>query len=197
MLRTILFFIYSFPWLRALACIFAWINLSNAEGVKATAIEYGNNELIALAAVSAHNPLAHIRKNIDICENSQCLTRESDMYISLVVTSNGPSTDVSAPSTLYLTMFNSVQETAIAQSVQMIDEIYELHSSKQISDGVFEAKYLALRTDGKCLQPIIRATIDARDLIVAVGAAKEINHLNDFNYIGGLEIKTSQLSCTD
>ncbi len=185
------------PWLRVLAGIFACVNFSNAAGVKATAIEYGNNEQIALAAVSAHNPLAHIRENIDICENSECLTRQSDMHISLVVISNGPSTDVSAPSTLYLTLFNSVEETAVTQSVQMIDEIYELQGSKQISEGIFEAKYIALRTDGKCLQPIILATIDARDLIAAVGAAKEINHLNDFSYSGGLEIKTSQLSCTD
>ena len=117
------------------------------------------------------------------------------MHISLVVTSNGPSTDVSAPSTLYLTLFNSVEETTIAQSVQMIDEIYELHGSKQINEGIFEAEYLALRTDGKCFKPIIRATIDARDLIGAVGVAKEISHLDDFSYSGGLVIKFTQLSC--
>ena len=55
MLRKILSFLQTLFWAQVLVGIFACVSISNAAGVIATAIEYGNNGPIALAAVSAHS----------------------------------------------------------------------------------------------------------------------------------------------
>lgn len=156
----------------------------------------------ALTSIRSHAALVRSKKTIKICDGDDCIDRDSVLQVSMLVVDHGPSTDVGPQASLYLTIYNSVEETAVAQSIHMIDDIYELRSTKRIAAGMYEATYLAFRIDEEqsatsCYNPIMRATIDARALSAKVRAAKRIGFLEDSFYTDEIDVQYKKLGCPD
>lgn len=167
-------------------------------GVEGNADDDGSTTQLwedTITSIRSLTKLVRSTKTIKSCSEEECIDRESTLQVSLVVIDNGPSTDVSSPAVLYLTMYNSVEETGVAKSMHLIEDIVELHSTKRVSAGVYEVEYQAFRIEEECSLPVIRARIDARELSSKVRAAKKIDFLQDFAYTDAIDVAYEVLSC--
>jgi hypothetical protein len=124
--------------------------------------------------------ISRVEKQITLVQKQK---GDSDLRVSLVVTDNGGSTDVSPLSALYLTMHNE-SEMQGANSTHLISYINKLVSHKRVKAGVYEVIVTNYDYDQECknddYQKLDKITIDARELSVSVRNFDGIS--KDFGY---------------
>ena len=169
--------------------------ISGVQGNDRDASGFTPLSIETLTSVRHHKTLVRSTKTIKSCADGECIDRASTLQVALLVLDNGPSTDVSSPAVLYLTMYNSVEETGVGKSMHLIDDIVEFYSSKRISAGIYEVEYKAFRLDGECQLPKVSATIDARTLSAKVRAAKEVRMLENHVFMDPIYVEKKVLSC--
>ena len=151
--------------------------------------------LSSVTDIRSQKILVQSSKTIKHCSEGDCINRLSDLRVAIVEVDGGPSTDVSAPAALYLTVYNSVEESGIGRAVHLIEEIFEVISSRRLKPGIYEAVYRAFRLGGDCQNPVVRATIDARKLTTKMRAAKEVELLDEYVYVDPIYVQYDVQSC--
>ena len=182
--------------------MFAACSISKAEqitgfGPTTKELGYGFEEPWAngVGPIRQFNVLVRKIKTIKHCENDDCLERESDLQVSVVVVDNGPSTDVSAVAGLYLAMYNSIEETGVAYSFHAIADVVKMNEAKRVAPGIYEIFYQEFWTIDGCIQPKMKARIDARELSIKVRAAKEVGSLEEHVYADAIDVTYTKLNC--
>lgn len=155
----------------------------------------GNVDHLKIVQIRKAVKLIENKKTIRHCNGNDCLDRESDLLVNAIVVDNGPSTDVSPPQSIYLTIYNSIEETGTGSSIHHIDDIYEFGTASRIGPGIYEVRYRAFRPGEACVAPNILATIDARALSIKVRAGQEVPEFEDHIYTDPIQVTYSQLSC--
>ena len=153
------------------------------------------SHILEITDIRKHVLLERATKTIRSCEDGSCLDRSSDLQVSAVVYDNGPSTDVVPTATLYLTIYNSVEETGIARSLHQIADVTELVDARRIKAGIYELTYKAFWSENGCFQPTVKARIDARALSAKMRAAKEVGFLEDHTYTDTIDVVRQRLDC--
>jgi len=138
-------------------------------------------EIVGLSADDYTPSLASVEKS-ELLIRSQ--KGDSVLRVSLLVTDNGGSTDVSPLSELYLTTFNE-SEMRGAESIHLISHINQLVSYQRLNPGVYEVVVRLYDYDSTCaswngqIEGLKKFTIDARQLTADVRSFK---NLDDFDH---------------
>ena len=133
-------------------------------------------EIVGLSADDDKPSLASVEKAEVLIQSQK---DDSVLRVSLVVTDNGGSTDVSPFSELYLTTFNESEERD-AQSIHLISHINQLISYKRLNPGIYEVVVRLLDYDSACpswngkIEGLMKMTIDARQLTADVRSFRNV-----------------------
>jgi len=158
-------------------------------------IETANQMGGTLAAIEDLQVLVRKTKMINVCDGSDCLERESDLRVSSVLVSSGPSTDVSPGYAIYLVMNNEVEEHAVAFSYHRIAFADELKSVERLKAGIYRFVYVAHDYSDACFIGTLETTVDARELSAAVRLAKKTSFFEDAFYDDPIYLTHKKLGC--
>jgi len=150
-----------------------------------------------ISSVAKHDVLVESLRDISVCDNGDCTQRKSNLRVSAVVIDGGPSTDVSPPFSIFLTMHNSIEEYAVTSSMHRIAFSYKPISVRRVKAGIYEFEYIGFNPSGPCISPRMKTTIDARELSVKVRQGKKAKFFEDFTYKDPIFARHSVLGCSE
>ena len=157
-------------------------------------------QLGLLPSIANHQVLVDRARDIEVCDNGQCYSTESQLRISSLLVDGGPSTDVSPRYVLYLSMHNYIEEYAIATSLHQVDYVQTFQSARRSKAGIYEFRYVGINLDGAfgdCFFPEIQAIVDARELSVQVRTGKKTKFFEDASYTDPVYITRTYLGCAE
>ena len=152
---------------------------------------------ILAPAVMQNTVLVDRKKTIKVCDGGVCIDRESHLVVQVLQLDNGPSTDVSPSSSVYLLMYNDINEHAVAYSMHIIaDSMQQGFDAKRVEAGIYEVTLRGFDTsfDG-CFDPVQTIRIDARDLSSDVRQGKKTSFFNDAVYTDPIDVSVINADC--
>ena len=156
---------------------------------------YSPDQLSLVASIEEVKVLVRKTKTIPVCDGSDCIQRESDLRVSSLLLSGGPSTDVSPRYMIALVINNEVNEHAVAYSYHQIAFADELRSVERLKAGIYRFVYVAHDYDEACFLGVLETTVDARELSAAVRLAKKTSNFEDAFYDDPIYLTHKKLGC--
>lgn len=157
---------------------------------------------MSVSTVVSHKILVQREREINVCDEGDCIDRISDLRVSSIVLDNGPSTDVSPRYSLYLTMHNSITEHAVAVSLHRLASFNELISAERVEAGIYEFVYKAYNLeyssenkDRNCDLLTFKIRVDAKELSTLVRQAKKTKFFEDAVYQDPIFVLRENLGC--
>ena len=153
------------------------------------------NVTASMAAIDDFKVLVRKSKTIKVCDGTDCIDRRSDLRVSSVLLSGGPSTDVSPRYEILLLMNNEVEEHAVAFSSHRIAFAEELRSVERLKAGIYRYVYVTYDYSDDCFMGVRETTVDARQLSAAVRQAKRTSFFSDAFYDDPIYLTHKALGC--
>ena len=152
---------------------------------------------VAFALAQAAHVVQLIRSERKIVMNAVTgFKRLSDLRVSLVVLDDGTSTDLSPRWSLYLAMYNDVNEHGQAWALEPVASAYEFKGASRRAPGIYVAEIMTIdESGGGCGFVPAKVIIDALDLSVAVRQARGLDEFDTRRYSTPIKIETEIGGC--
>ena len=173
------------------------ISVGSASAQEPPQIDGDTPQGVAFTLAQAAHVVQLVRSEREILMDAATgFKRLSDLRVSLVVLDDGTSTDVSPRWSLYLAMFNDVNEHGQAWALEPVAAAYEFKGVTRRAPGIYVAEIMTIdETGGGCGYVPAKIVIDARDLSVAVRQARGLDEFDTRRYRTPIKIETEVGGC--